>query len=80
MVTDDHIQRAAAQFPTPFYLYDEQGIREAAQSLYAAFAWAPQFTNFFAVKATPNPAIMAILAQEGCGMDCSCLLYTSRCV
>lgn len=73
MVTDDQIQRAAAQFPTPFYLYDEQGIREASQSLYTAFAWAPQFTNFFAVKATPNPAIMAILAQEGCGMDCSSL-------
>ena len=73
MLTEDQIQRAATQFPTPFYLYHEQGIRETTRQLYAAFAWAPQFMNFFAVKATPNPTILAILAEEGCGMDCSSL-------
>lgn len=73
MLSEDQIERAASQFPTPFHLYDEQGIRDATRKLYAAFAWAAQFTNFFAVKATPNPAIMAILAEESCGMDCSSL-------
>lgn len=73
MLSEDQIERAAAQFPTPFYLYDEQGIRQATHALYAAFAWASGFQNFFAVKATPNPTIMAFLAEEGCGMDCSSL-------
>ena len=67
------IQRIAQTYPTPFYLYDEHGIRRSARALLDAFVWSPGFTNYFAVKATPNPHIMAVLADEGCGMDCSSL-------
>ncbi len=63
----------AACHPTPFYLYDAAGIRGAAQALNAAFAWAPRFREYFAVKATPNPHLLALLAEEGCGADCSSL-------
>jgi diaminopimelate decarboxylase len=69
----DQLETIAARFPTPFYLYDEAGMRQAARTLIDAFAWAPRFREFFAVKATPNPVIMSILAEEGCGMDCSSL-------
>ena len=65
------IAAAVAQYPTPFHLYDEETIRQAVRRLNAAFAWAPNFRNYFAVKATPNPAILRIVAQEGCGLDCS---------
>ena len=57
--------------PTPFHLYDEKGIRENARNLHKAFSWNRGFKEYFAVKATPNPAIMKILKEEGCGMDCS---------
>ncbi|HEU5088331.1 MAG TPA: diaminopimelate decarboxylase [Roseiflexaceae bacterium] len=69
----EQLETIAARFPTPFYLYDEAGMRRAARNLIDAFAWAPRFREFFAVKATPNPVIMSILAEEGCGMDCSSL-------
>lgn len=59
------------KYPTPFHLYDERGIRETARTLRRAFAWNPGFREFFAVKATPNPAILRILHEEGCGTDCS---------
>ena len=65
--------RIAEQFPTPFYIYDERGIRENARRLNAAFGWAPTFREYFAVKATPNPHILKVLAEEGCGADCSSL-------
>ena len=65
------IAAAAAQYATPFHLYDEAGIRHAVQRLNAAFAWAPQFRNYFAVKALPNPAILKMVVAEGCGLDCS---------
>ena len=61
----------AAQIPTPFHVYDEAGIRANARALKAAFAWNPGFREFFAVKATPNPYILKILHEEGCGCDCS---------
>ncbi len=63
----------AASYPTPFYLYDEAGIRRAVRELQAAFAWAPAFREYFAVKALPNPHVLSILAAEGCGLDCSSL-------
>ena len=64
--------KALAQiYPTPFHLYDEHGIRENARALREAFSWNPGFQEYFAVKATPNPFIMEILRQEGCGFDCS---------
>jgi len=59
------------QIPTPFHLYDEAGIRANARALKAAFAWNKGFKEYFAVKATPNPYIMQILHEEGCGCDCS---------
>ncbi|GAB4442259.1 MAG: diaminopimelate decarboxylase [Anaerolineae bacterium] len=63
----------ARRYPTPFYLYDEAGIRRSARSLNDAFAWNKGFQEFFAVKATPNPFLLKILAQEGLGADCSSL-------
>ena len=57
--------------PTPFHIYDEAGIRHNARALKAAFAWNPGFREYFAVKATPNPHILKVLAEEGCGCDCS---------
>ena len=62
-----------AKFPTPFHIYDEKGIRENARKLYKAFSWNKGYREFFAVKATPNPYILNILKEEGCGVDCSSL-------
>ncbi|MDY3025080.1 MAG: diaminopimelate decarboxylase [Streptococcus hyovaginalis] len=59
------------QFPTPFHLYDEKGIREKARALNKAFAWNKGFKEYFAVKATPTPAILKILQEENCGVDCA---------
>ena len=68
---DEIFEEAAKQFPTPFHLYDEQGLRERARALNAAFGWCRDFREYFAVKALPNPAILRILKEEGCGLDCS---------
>ena len=62
---------AAARFPTPCHLYDEAGIRANARLLNRAFAWCEDFQEYFAVKALPNPTILRILREEGCGVDCS---------
>jgi len=81
-VTKQQAQRLAEQYPTPFYLYDEAGIRANARKLHAAFAWNPGFKEYFAVKATPTPAILKLLREEGCGVDCSSyteLLLSDRC-
>ena len=59
------------EYPTPFHIYDEAAIRQRARALKAAFAWNEGFKEYYAVKACPNPAILDILRQEGCGMDCS---------
>lgn len=59
------------QIPTPFYVYDEAGIRANARLLKAAFSWNPGFREYFAVKATPNPFLLKILREEGCGCDCA---------
>lgn len=69
-------------FPTPFHIYDEKGIRENARKLRQAFAWNKGFREYFAVKATPNPTILKILKEEGCGTDCSSyteLLMSKKC-
>lgn len=71
--THDQLHAICAEHPTPFYLYDERGIRDAARRLNGAFAWHPRFTEYFAVKATPTPAILDMLRSEGCGADCSSL-------
>ena len=70
-VTKEQVQRIAAEHPTPFYLYDEAGIRKNAQAVKDAFSWNPGFREYFAVKATPNPYLMDILAEYDCGFDCS---------
>ena len=57
--------------PTPFHIYDEAGIRANARAMKAAFSWNPGFREYFAVKATPNPYILQLLMEEGCGCDCS---------
>ncbi len=72
-VTLPQLQSITAQHPTPFHLYDEKGIRENARAMRAAFAWNPGFKEYFAVKATPTPAILKLLREEGCGVDCSSL-------
>lgn len=61
------------QYGTPFHIYDEQAIRKNARRLIEAFSWAPEFKEYFAVKATPNPYILKILREEGFGADCSSL-------
>ena len=70
-ITLQKAQEIAAQIPTPFHIYDEAGIRQRARDLNAAFSWNPGFREYFAVKATPNPFILKILQEEGCGCDCS---------
>lgn len=67
------LKEFSKEFPTPYHLYDEKAIRENARKLYKAFSWNKGFKEYFAVKATPNPTIMRILHDEGCGMDCSSL-------
>ena len=70
-VSSEKLAEITDQFPTPFHLYDEKGIRERAHALHEAFSWNPGFKEYFAVKATPNPAILKILKEEGCGVDCA---------
>jgi len=81
-VTLEQLQEIVKQYPTPFHLYDERGIRENARALNRAFAWNPGFREYFAVKATPTPQILNILREEGCGVDCSSLtelMMSDRC-
>ena len=70
-VTKEQVEEIAKTYPTPFYLYDEKGIRENARKMKKAFSWNKGFREYFAVKATPNPFILKILQEEGCGTDCS---------
>lgn len=71
--SQEQLQEIIAQYPTPFHIYDEQAIRNNARRLIAAFSWAPQFKEYFAVKALPNPYILKVLREEGFGADCSSL-------
>ena len=70
-VTKEQVEEIAKTYPTPFYLYDEKGIRQTARDIYKAFSWNKGYREYFAVKATPNPFILKILKEEGCGTDCS---------
>lgn len=72
-VTKEQIMEITKKHPTPFHIYDEKGIRETARKLRKAFSWNKGFKEYFAVKATPNPYILKILKEEGCGVDCSSL-------
>lgn len=70
-VTLNQIEEITKTYPTPFHIYDEKGIRENAEKLKAAFSWNKGFREYFAVKATPNPFLIDILKEYGCGVDCS---------
>lgn len=81
-VTKEQVEEMIKLYPTPFHLYDEKGIRETARNLYKAFSWNEGFKEYFAVKATPTPAILKILHEEECGVDCSSmaeLVMAKRC-
>ena len=81
-VTKAQLDEIVKQYPTPFHLYDEKGIRENARKVHQAFSWNKGFKEYFAVKATPNPFILKILHEEGCGCDCSSyteLMLTEAC-
>ena len=70
-VNKEKLEEIVKEFPTPFHLYDEKGIRENVRNLQEAFSWNKGYKEYFAVKATPNPTILQILKEEGCGVDCS---------
>ncbi len=72
-VSKEQIEKMAKEYPTPFHLYDEAGIRKNAKELKKAFSWNPGYREYFAVKANPNPFLMDILKSYGCGYDCSSL-------
>ena len=69
--TKAQIEQIIKTYPTPFHIYDEKGIKGAVRRLQAAFAWNPDYKEYYAVKACPNPAILKLLHENGCGMDCS---------
>ena len=70
-VTKEQLEEIIKTYPTPFHIYDEKGIRENAKALKEAFSWNKGFKEYFAVKATPNPYLINILREFGCGTDCS---------
>ena len=72
-VTKSQLDEIVKRYPTPFHLYDERGIRANARAVNAAFSWNEGFREYFAVKANPNPSILKIFREEGCGADCSSL-------
>ena len=72
-VSYEKLKEITAQYPTPFHLYDEAGIRRTAREVSEAFSWNEGFREYFAVKACPNPFILRLLKEEGCGLDCASL-------
>ena len=70
-VSKEKVEEIAAKYPTPFHLYDEKGIRKNVENLKKAFSWNKGYKEYFAVKATPNPFLINILREYGCGCDCS---------
>ena len=72
-LTHAQLAEVAEKFPTPFYIYDEKAIRDNMRYFKNAFSIFPEFREYFAVKALPNPYILKILESEGCGADCSSL-------
>ena len=70
-LTLEQARDIAKMYPTPFHIYDERGIRENAARVTEAFSWNKGFREYFAVKATPNPFLLKILREYGCGVDCS---------
>ena len=79
IITKEQAEEIKKTYPTPFHIYDEKGIEDNAREMIEAFSWCKGFKEHFAVKATPNPAIMKILHKLGCGMDCSSLAELMMC-
>lgn len=81
-VTKEQLDKIAQEYPTPFYLYDEKGIRANVKALKEAFSWNEGYKEYFAVKATPNPFLIKILKEYDCGCDCSSMteLMLSRAI
>lgn len=79
-LTETALREVIKRFPTPFHIYDERNIRENFRKLRETFKWAPDFREHFAIKATPNPYIVEIMARDGAGTDCSSIaeLYISE--
>ena len=73
ILTLDQVNRLMNQthVQTPFYVYDEEGIRNNVRKFLKAFSWNDGFKEYFAIKANPNPVLLKILQDEGCGVDCS---------
>ena len=69
--TSAQVREWQSLYPTPFYVYDGEGIRETVRKVNDAFSWNPGFREYFAVKALPTPAILRLLAESGCGADCA---------
>lgn len=81
-VSKQQVEEIIQEYPTPFYLYDEKGIRDTIHNLYKAFEWNKGFKEYFALKATPTPAILKIMKEEGCGVDTASdteLLMSQKC-
>ena len=70
-ITKEQVEEIVKKYPTPFHIYDEKGIRENVKAVKEAFAWNKGFKEYFAVKANPNPFLITILTEYGCGCDCS---------
>lgn len=79
IITKEQAAEIAKTYPTPFHIYDERGIEDNARELISSFSWCEGFKEHFAVKATPNPAIMKLLHSLGCGMDCSSMTELMLC-
>lgn len=77
--TEQQINDIIAKYPTPFHIYDEKAIVDNVRKLIKAFSWAPDFKEYFAVKATPNPYLMRLLQAEGVGADCSSMAELVLC-
>ncbi len=77
--TAEQLENIIAQYPTPFHIYDEEGIIENMKAFINAFSWNKGFKQYFAVKATPNPYIMRELQKLGVGADCSSLAELMLC-
>jgi diaminopimelate decarboxylase len=75
----EQIEKIIEKFPTPFHIYDEEAIVANAKRFKNAFSWAPNFKNYFAVKALPNPSILKLLVAEGFGADCSSMAELHIC-
>ena len=66
-----YLENIAAHYGTPFHIYDEAGIRATGQQVKDAFAGIPVFREYYAVKALPNPSVLALMQDMGFGFDCS---------